>query len=128
MTLIADVFPKFRTSKNVVKEISKKSPFRGPFEKQHAKGDLTLLKSERYHLYHIHWPLWRQLSWKNSHFMICKYLRLFLNPLTANDKYSLLPRDNLRQPIQIQLSQKQKIFYRSVSAFQKARLNFQLFQ
>ena len=37
MTLIADVFPELRTPKNVVKEISKKSPFRGPFQKQHAK-------------------------------------------------------------------------------------------
>ena len=39
MTLI--VIPKLRTPKNVVKQISKKSPFRGPFEKQHAKGDQT---------------------------------------------------------------------------------------
>ena len=37
MTLIADVFPQLRTPKNVVKEISKKSPFRGPFQKQHAE-------------------------------------------------------------------------------------------
>ena len=53
MTLITDLFPKIRTPKNLVKEISKMPPFRGPFEKQHAKGDLTLLKSERYYLYHI---------------------------------------------------------------------------
>ena len=54
MTLIADVFPKLLTPKNLVKEISKKSPFRRPFEKQHAKGDLTLLKSESYYLCHIY--------------------------------------------------------------------------
>ena len=41
MTLIADVIPKLRTPKNVVKQVSKKSPFRGPFETQHAKGDQT---------------------------------------------------------------------------------------
>ena len=44
MLLIADVFSKLRTPKNVVKQISKKSPFRQPFEKQHVKGDQTILK------------------------------------------------------------------------------------
>ena len=33
-----------------------------------------------------------------------------INKSTANDNYSLLNRDNLTQPIQIQLSQKQKAF------------------
>ena len=37
-----------------LRKISKKSAFRGPFNKQHAKGDLTLLKSEPLHLYHIY--------------------------------------------------------------------------
>ena len=60
MLFIADVFPKFRSPKNWVKQISKKSAFRGPFDKQHAKGDQTLLKSEPLHLYHIYWSLWRQ--------------------------------------------------------------------
>ena len=54
MTLIADVVPKKRTPKNVVKQISQKSSLRGNFDKQHGKGDQTLLKSERHHLYHIY--------------------------------------------------------------------------
>ena len=33
-----------------------------------------------------------------------------VNTFTADDKYSLLKRDNLTQPIQMQLSQKEKIF------------------
>ena len=37
MTLIAEVFPKLRTSKNMVTSMSKKSRFRGFFEKQHGK-------------------------------------------------------------------------------------------
>ena len=44
-TLIFDVFPKLQTPKNVVNEISKKSRFREPFDKQHSNGDQTLLKS-----------------------------------------------------------------------------------
>ena len=39
-----------------------------------------------------------------------KIQRLFVNTLTADDKHYLLNRDNLTQPIQIQLSQKQRIF------------------
>ena len=34
---------------------------------------------------------------------------MFVDILTADGKYSLL-RDNLRQPIQMQLSQKKKLF------------------
>ena len=34
----------------------------------------------------------------------------FVNILTSDDKHYLLNRDNLKQPIQIQLSQKQKYF------------------
>ena len=41
---------------------------------------------------------------------LCKILRLFGNTLTENDKYCLLYRDNLTQPIQILLSMKQKTF------------------
>ena len=92
--------------KNVVKQIFETSPFREPFDKQHAKREQTLSKSERHYLYHIYWSLWRKLSWKKSGFVITKSLRLFPYTLTAIDKYSLLDRDNLRQPIQMQLSQK----------------------
>ena len=40
--------------------------------------------------------------------VIQKILRLFHNTLTIDDKHFLLNRDNLRQPIQMQLYQKQK--------------------
>ena len=53
MTIIADLFPKLRTPKNVVRDMSKKSRFKGPFDKQHVKRVQTLLRSERQHCYHI---------------------------------------------------------------------------
>ena len=40
-----------------------------------------------------------------------------VNTFTADDKYSLLKRDNLTQPIQMQLSKKQKIFLNFVLYF-----------
>ena len=38
-----------------------------------------------------------------------QYLELSVNPLTADDKYSLLKRGNLLQHFRIHLSQKRKI-------------------
>ena len=51
----------------------------------------------------------------------------FLNTLTDEDKDSLLLRDNLTQPIQLLLSQKQKTFFQFFSTFLKSRLNFEHF-
>ena len=41
MTLIAEVFPKLHTLKNVVRSLSKKSRLRRSFEKQHGKRAQT---------------------------------------------------------------------------------------
>ena len=60
MTPIADVFLKLRTPKNVVNQISLKVPFHRTLRQATFKGDKTLLKSERHHLHHIYWSLWRQ--------------------------------------------------------------------
>ena len=58
--------------------------------------------------------------------MICKILGLFANTLTADDKYSLLKRENLTEPIQMQLSNKQKNFFRFFfGTFFKSRSNFE---
>ena len=53
MALIADVFLILRTPKNVVRYMSEKSFFRGPFDKQHGKLAQTLLQFERQHRYHV---------------------------------------------------------------------------
>ena len=76
-----------------------------------------LLKSERQHIYHIYWSVLTQISWKKFPWVICKILGLFVNALTADDKYSLVNRDNLLQDLQMQLSQKQKHFFNFFSHF-----------
>ena len=53
MTLLAYLFPKLRTPKNVVRYMSKKSRFKVPFDKQHSKRVQKLLGSEPQHRYHI---------------------------------------------------------------------------
>ena len=57
---------------------------------------------------------------------ICKILRLFVKTLTADDKNSLLNRDNLTEPIHILLSVKQKAFLQFLG-FLKFTLNFEHF-
>ena len=56
--------------------------------------------------------------------MIHKILRLFVKVLTVDEKHYLLNRENLTQPIQIQLSERQKNFCDVSFAFFKSILNF----
>ena len=128
MSLIADIFPKLRTQKNLVRSMPKKSRFKGSFKKQHGKCAQTLFKFAWQNLYHIYWSLWRQLTFKKFLLVICKISRLFPNTLSADGKYSLLNRDKLTQPIQMQLSRKQKTFSQFFCAFLKSNLNFEHFQ
>ena len=60
--------------------------------------------------------------------VICKFLTLLVKTLTDDEMYSLLHRENLTQPIQILLSQKQKTFSEFFSEFSKSTLNFEHFQ
>ena len=48
--------------------------------------------------------------------------------MSGVDKCSLPNRDNLMQPIHMQLSQKLKTFSAFFPAFSKSRLNFETFQ
>ena len=63
--------------------MSKKSRFRGPFEKQHGKFPEVLFKSASQHLYHFQWSLPSQLRWKKSLLLTRKILGLLVNTLAA---------------------------------------------
>ena len=54
MTLIADLFPKFRIPENVARYMSKKSRFKGPFDTQHGKRVQTQLQSPQQDCHHIY--------------------------------------------------------------------------
>ena len=110
MTLIAFLFLRLRPAKIVVRYMCKKSRFRLPFQKEHGKLVSTLFKFERQHLYHIYCSTGRELSCKKSLLVIWQSLRRFVNTMSAVDKCSLPIRDNLVEPIHMQLSQKLKTF------------------
>ena len=67
------------------------------------------------------------MHWKKSLLVIHKILTLFANTLIVDEKHFLLNRDNLTQPIQMQLSHKQKIFPEFFFSFSKSILNFKHF-
>ena len=75
-----------------------------------VNGRKKLFKVRPKHLYHIYWSLFRQFRFENCLWVIWKILGLFVNPFTANNKYSFLSRGNLLQHVQMQLSRKLKIF------------------
>ena len=45
MTLIAYVFPKLPTTKDVLRQMSKNSRLRGPLDRRHGKNSKTLIQS-----------------------------------------------------------------------------------
>ena len=57
-----------------------------------------------------------------------KFFSRFFNTFTADDKYSLISRDNWMPTIQMHLSQKQNIFPLFFGAFFESALNFEHFQ
>ena len=128
MTLIPYLFLRVPPAKNVVTYMCKNSRFRLPLQKEHGKRVSTLIKFERQNLYHIYRSTRRQFTCKKSLLVICKSLRLFVNTTSAVDKCSLPNRDNLMQPIHMQLSQKLKKFFRFFNVFSKSRLRFEYSQ
>ena len=68
------------------------------------------------------------MSWKNSPSVWYEILRLFVNALTVDDKYSDSNMQNLPQQFQTPLSQKQKTFSGFFIAFLKFPWNLEHFQ
>ena len=128
MTFIADGFRKSQTPKNIVRTMPKMSLFRRSVEKEHGKCPQTLFKFEGNHVYHIYRSLESQLSYKKSLLVRCKISKLFPNTLCADGEYSLLDRDNLTQPILMELSRKVNTFSQFFSSSLKCRLNLEHFQ
>ena len=68
-----------------------------------------------------------QFHWKKSFLVINKTLSLFVNTFTVDDKHYRLNRDNLTQPIQMQLDQNKKLFLNIFLAFLKSIFSFKHF-
>ena len=66
------------------------------------------------------------MSREKSVLVISKILTMVLNTFTADERYSILTRDNLTQPIHMHIYQKQKTY--SEILLLKSILNFEHLQ
>ena len=95
---------------------------------ERVNGLQTLLKSARHHYYPLLSSIWGKLSYQKSPSFWCEILRLFVNALTADDKYSGSNMQNFPQQFLTSLSQKQKAFSGFFIAFLKCARNLEHFQ
>ena len=114
--------------KDVATETSKRSCFRTPLANERVNGFQTLLKSARHHYYPLFSSIRGKWSWKKSPSVWYEILRLFVNALTADDKYSGSNMQNLPQHFQTPLSQKQKTFSEFFVVFLKCAWNLEHFE
>ena len=105
---------------------------KSPVSRDHSERNMVNAPKNSWNMpgstFAIFLSLWRQLTYKKSLLLTCEISRLFPNTLGADCKYSLLNRDNLTQPIQMQVSQKQKTFSEFFAPILKSNLNFKHFQ
>ena len=108
--------------------MSKSPCFRTPFDRERGNGFQTLVNSALYDYYPLFsWIRWK-LNFKRSALVWSEILRLFVNILTADDKYSRSNIQNLPQQFQTLLSHKQKTFSGLFFGFLKCALNLEHFQ
>ena len=72
MMVIANAFPKLKTVKDVLRQISKKTGFKTPFDSLHVQGSQTLVKAARKPFCQIFSSLRGKLIWKMSPLVICE--------------------------------------------------------
>ena len=87
-----------------------------------------MLQSARHYFYPIFPWIWDKLSWIKSALVRSKILRLFVNTLTVEYKYSRRNMQTFTQQVQTPLSLKQKTSSGFFIAFLKSTWNGEHFQ
>ena len=124
MLVIANVFPKLQTVKDLVRPLSKKRCSRTRFDSQHVKVSQLLVKSPWERFYHVFSSFSGELIWKMAPLVLGEILGVFLNTLTADGKYPIPDCENLQLAIQMQLSEKRKTFSQFFVPFSESTSNF----
>ena len=99
--------------------MSKTPYFRTRLGKQHVTGFETVLKSPRHNYYQMFPWISDKFSWKKSALVRSEILRLFVNTLTGEYRYSGRNMQKFPLQNQAQLSQKQKAISKFFIAFLK---------
>ena len=108
--IIANLFLKLQTVKNFLRPLSKKRRFRTGFDSQHVKPSQIHGKSPWERFYHVFSSFSGKSIWKMSPLVLGEFVGVYVNILTAVDKYPVQDCKNLQLPIQMQLSEKLKTF------------------
>ena len=128
MIVIANLFSKLQTVKDLGRPRSKKRRLGRTFDSQHDKESKERVKSAWKNFYHIFWSLCEKLIWKIYPLVICENLGLSGETLTAKQKYPVCDFENLTSPIQMELSEEQKTFGRFFVQFLESTSNFKHFE
>ena len=103
MIVIANLFLKLQVVKNFVRPLYKKGRFRTRLDTQHVNASQVLANSPWGHIYHVLPSISENLISKMSPLVLAEILLVFVNTLTADDKYRNQHCKNLTLPIQMQL-------------------------
>ena len=114
--------------REVVTETSRRACFRTPFGNQRVNGFQTPLKVATHNYYPFLPWISGKLSSKKTTLLWLKILRLFVNTLTADDKYSCRNMQNFLQQLQTLLSENRKTVSWFFVAFLKCAWNAEHFE
>ena len=117
MIVIANVFRKLQTVKNLVRTLSKERCCRTHFDSQHVKASQILPKYPWERFYHVFSAFSRKVIWKMSPLVLGEILGESFNTLAADGKYFVQYCVNLPLPIQMQLFKNQKLVLNFFSHF-----------
>ena len=84
MIVIANVFPKLQTVKDLVRLLTKKRRFKTSFESQHVQAFQTFIKSSWESFYNIFPSLWGEMIWETFPLLKFDILGVFVNTWTAD--------------------------------------------
>ena len=122
--VIANVFPKLQTEKNLSRILSNNRRSRLRFDSQHVTESQILVKSSWERFYHVFSSKPGNLIRKMSALVLGEILGVFVNTLAADAKCHVQDCENLQLPIQIQLSEKQKTFSEFLVPFLESTSTF----
>ena len=121
-------FPNYGLRKKLLENCLKSPVSEDPWTKDMENGPKHIwnLNESSYFIFMNHCE--RNWDGEKSLLVIWKILKLVVNTFTADEEYSLLNKNNSRQPIHMQLSQKQKTFSGIFFPYLKSIIHLEHFQ
>ena len=127
MSVIAQIFLKLLTPKDVLIEMHNRDFFWKPFGIERVNESQKLLKSAKKYFYPTFSSFWPKLSLRKLFLIRSEIFALLINTLTANYEYSDSNRENLPLQIQIKVSKKSWGLLPYVFEIFRIRIKFSMF-